>query len=393
LAHLAKSTALVAFFGLWFTLAPIPALAQPTAPDPATTLAQRYAPVVRLVDHPDKCGRHGEQYQPTNVNAVLGNPEVALRGPWDSTNIVTVGPTAQDLSAGLPGYNLDFPGEALSPGCTYADWAAQIAETSPPTVYAHVATEPGFPDQLALQYWFFYVFNDFNDLHEGDWEMIQLNFHAADVTQALTTSPYETGYSQHEGGERAAWGDPKLQIVDGTHPVVYPALGSHANYYSDALYLGRSAAQGVGCDDTVGPSRQLRPTVINIPQAPAQYLKEFPWLGYLGRWASATRASTTGRPARTPRSGGLRHSPGRTTTGDPRVSRCRKAAGWGTSPPGSSVPPSRRDPMSSTPRSTTPRGCCSSWLCCSLCSSGWPPAPDGAPHCRSGSGVGARGER
>ena len=41
------------------------------------------------------------------------------------------------------------------------------------------STDPGYPGQLALQYWIFYVFNDWNNLHEGDWEMIQLNFDAA----------------------------------------------------------------------------------------------------------------------------------------------------------------------------------------------------------------------
>ena len=76
----------------------------------------------------------------------------------------------------------------------------------------------------------------------------------------------------------------KLQIVGGTHPVVYPAMGSHANYYSANLCLGRSAAQGVGCDDTVGPSRQLRPEVVLVPTAKDAYLAAFPWLGYDGRW-------------------------------------------------------------------------------------------------------------
>ena len=48
-----------------------------------------------------------------------------------------------------------------------------------PAVYAHVATDPGYPGKLALQYWFFYPFNDFNNTHEGDWEMTQLVFDAA----------------------------------------------------------------------------------------------------------------------------------------------------------------------------------------------------------------------
>ena len=58
--------------------------------------------------------------------------------------------------------------------------AAASPRAREPTVYAHVATDPGHPGQLALQYWLFYVFNDWNNLHEGDWEMIQLVFDADD---------------------------------------------------------------------------------------------------------------------------------------------------------------------------------------------------------------------
>src|SRR4051812_11460275 len=114
--------------------------------------------------------------------------------------------------------------------------------------------------------------------------MIQLNFAATSAVEALGKAPVQVGYSQHEGAERAGWGDSKLALVDGTHPVVYPALGSHANYYSSKLFLGRSAAQGVGCDDTVGDHRELRPQVTVIPTARADYLRAFPWLGYDGRW-------------------------------------------------------------------------------------------------------------
>ena len=74
--------------------------------------------------------------------------------------------------------------------------------------------------------------------------MTQLVFDAADAREALGTTPTEVGYSSHEGAERAAWGDEKLEIVDGTHPVVYPAAGSHANKFTAALYLGSSADAG-----------------------------------------------------------------------------------------------------------------------------------------------------
>ena len=101
-------------------------------------------------------------------------------------------------------------------------------------MYAHVVGED---DELALQYWFFYPFNDFNNTHEGDWEMIQLLFDAADARTALGTAQVELGYSSHEGAERAACDDDKLEVVD-ERPVVYPAAGSHANKYSGALWIG-----------------------------------------------------------------------------------------------------------------------------------------------------------
>jgi hypothetical protein len=253
------------------------------ATDPDIALAEKYSPVVRLVAQPEPCG-HGEPYDPTDVRSVLGNSDVALRGPWDTTNIVKVAPTARDLEAGLLGYHLDFPFDALSPGCNYEQWSDQISAGVPPTTYAHVARDPDYPGRIALQYWFFYVYNDFNDKHEGDWEMIQLDFDAPDAEAALRTAPTRVGYSQHEGAEAADWGDRKLELVDGTHPVVYPAEGSHANFFSSNLYLGRSAAQGVGCDNTVGPSRQLLPQVAVVPTDRGAYLHEYPWLGFLGRW-------------------------------------------------------------------------------------------------------------
>jgi hypothetical protein len=253
------------------------------AANPVTTLARRYAPVVRLVSQKEACG-HGEPYVPTDVDLVLGNRDVAFRGPWDKTNVIEVAPTAADLSDAPPDYHLDFPGSAVQPGCVYDEWSHRVNAGQAPLTYARVVTDPAHPGQLALQYWFFYLFNDFNDKHEGDWEMIQLDFDASTPAQALRTKPSLVGFSQHEGAESAHWGDSKLQILGGTHPVVYPALGSHANYYTAALHLGRSAAQGVGCDDTNGPSTQLRPEVALIPTGKAAYLHAYPWLGFAGHW-------------------------------------------------------------------------------------------------------------
>jgi len=255
-------------------------------------LADRFAPVVRLVTQDEECG-HGEPYEPIDVDLLFGENTVALRGPWNTTDLVQIGPEAADL-AGRYEYHLDYPGSALDPGCDYERWNRRLTEGSSPTVYAHAVSETGHPGQLSLQYWFFYVFNEFNNLHEGDWEMIQLDFEASDAAAALTQTPLAVGYSSHEGAERAEWGDEKLEIVDGTHPVVYPASGSHANKFADALYLGSSAEAGVGCDSTEGPHREIRPVVKTIPSDADAAAQAFPWITFEGRWGELQRAFFNG---------------------------------------------------------------------------------------------------
>jgi hypothetical protein len=83
-----------------------------------------------------------------------------------------------------------------------------------------------------LQYHFFYAFNDWRlaangmNHHEGDWEMV-----AVYIKNDL---PYAVLFSQHGAGNIEKW-ETVIKAVekDGsetTHPVVYVALGSHANY-------------------------------------------------------------------------------------------------------------------------------------------------------------------
>ena len=153
----------------------------------------------------------GEPYQPHDVDTVLGDRSVALRGPWSDDDVIDTGPTAEELSDGLYGYHLDFPGNPLEAGCDYERWARVIAAGSEPMTYAHVAREAGRDDRLALQYWFFYPYNDYTNKHEGDWEVVQLVFAAADAAQAIDQTPVEVGYSQHEGLEVAGWDGPEAR--------------------------------------------------------------------------------------------------------------------------------------------------------------------------------------
>ncbi|MFN8019990.1 MAG: hypothetical protein U0Q03_00555 [Acidimicrobiales bacterium] len=246
------------------------ASARSEAPTPEEQLAERYAPVMMPRSQSTRCGG-GEPYQPIDVDALWGRPEVVLRTP-DGT---ITAPTAEQLAAAGPDAHLDLPGNALRPGCDYERFEDALGVTA--TVYAHVL--PDGAGGTAVQYWMFYVYNDWNDRHEGDWEMIQLLFEAPDATAALASEPDVVAYAQHEGAELSHWDDGPLQLVDGTHPLVFPGQGSHAAYFESDEWFGKSAQSGFGCDDTSSPNTELRPQVILLDDAAPPT-----WLAYEGRW-------------------------------------------------------------------------------------------------------------
>jgi hypothetical protein len=221
---------------------------------------------------------------------VLGRKDVTLRGP-DGFELEA--PTARDLYRKDSKYFLDFPGNPLKPGCSYERWFREISKGKPATVYAHIATQPDKPGLLALQYWLYYVYNDWNNKHEGDWEMIQLVFRANSPADALARPPFEVGYSQHSGAQRAAWNDSDLER-QGTHPLVYSASGSHANFFHSALWFGYSAQAGVGCDDTRAPSREVDPDIVVLPTTPPGADSRFAWLAFDGLWGQRLRSPNGG---------------------------------------------------------------------------------------------------
>jgi hypothetical protein len=264
----------------------------PAASSPEQQLADRYAPVVALKQQSEPCGSDGEPYRPVPADLVLGRSDVRL---VDSNGqLIRTAPTAADLYGRDDQTYLDFPGSPLDPGCRYEQWADQVFAGKPTTAYAHVVTERGEPRRLALQYWLYYPFNDWNNKHESDWEMVQLMFDASTASDALRRSPTEVGYSQHEGAERAAWDDDKLQ-KRGAHPVVFPGRGSHANYYEQAVWLGHSAQEGFGCDNTTAPSRMVQTHAVLFPdEPPASATAPFAWLAYGGHWGQKESGPNTG---------------------------------------------------------------------------------------------------
>lgn len=103
------------------------------------------------------------------------------------------------------------------------------------TYYFRQFIEPDY-GYLVLQYWFFYAFNSWGaysfgyNIHESDWESITLFLHP------VTQQPVYVAYSAHHNKEdkvRRRWDEIRKT---GTHPNVFVALGSHANYFEPKFF-------------------------------------------------------------------------------------------------------------------------------------------------------------
>src|SRR3954453_14259328 len=90
----------------------------------------------------------------------------------------------------------------------------------------------GTDGRLWLQYWFFYVYNDYQlaarfGLHEGDWEMVSLRI------DEQTEQPDLAVYAQHAYAESRPWGE---VLKDGGRPLVFVARGSHGSYFETGMF-------------------------------------------------------------------------------------------------------------------------------------------------------------
>jgi hypothetical protein len=97
-------------------------------------------------------------------------------------------------------------------------------------------------DYTVLQYFFFYAMNDWrssffgvND-HEADWEQVLIYLGNDDrgEPRPLWLALAAHGYSGDD--LRCRWDDPRLEVVDSTHPIVYAGAGSHAAYLEPGDY-------------------------------------------------------------------------------------------------------------------------------------------------------------
>lgn len=134
---------------------------------------------------------------------------------------------------------------ADSASSAYVLYRRAMSEREHYRYHGRVVREQGW---IALQYWFFYTYNDWrsgfygvND-HEADWEMIYI-YLSKEAQGELR--PEWVAYAAHDfiGDElRRRWDDPEFDKV-GEHPVIYAGAGSHGSYFARGEYMIEANAE------------------------------------------------------------------------------------------------------------------------------------------------------
>ena len=199
-----------------------------------------------------------------------------------------------------------------------AIWASLMKGYIPTaTSYVHVLPVDDRTDMVDLQYWLFYPYNGQETFEVTGWTgstgqaLMPLSIHWGDwecVTVRVNIDQQVVGvfFSQHSGGQWCSPNDGFLSL-SGTHPNVYVASGSHANYPAasnstyeiggvdvwDVRFAVADYARGGG--PTVNLSAPNPPVVIqNDAQAilPTPVTSP-PWLAFRGRWGQPIEPTLT----------------------------------------------------------------------------------------------------
>lgn len=191
-----------------------------------------------------------------------------------------------DASGGVPRLDLTFLGTRA--GESHGDEWVHLESPDPAQDAARMHEKGEFADRvygrahrtesgLFLQYWFFYLFNaKFEDDHEGDWEMAQIELNDRE-------EPLSVCYSQHRHARTRRWDDDEVEKradADGTEgPVVYPGRGSHCGLFGKGFWKPVGVFNSWERNDGAGPL--VRPKVIP--------LEDVEWARWPGHWGGTKR--------------------------------------------------------------------------------------------------------
>ncbi len=240
-------------------------------------LARKFCPIIHLNR---EAGRE-ENFQPDPVQLMINSSFIRnLRNP----DFYEKAAVAELMHWSRNEYYLDIA-DSCPQINSIADYKAVydlVKENFHPTIYARVKNSI---DYTIIQYWLFYYLNDWRNIHEGDWELVQLHFpkHTAKELLVNDLSPVSAAYSQHQGGQKMTWNDMNDKgLVRETHPIVYVAQGSHANYFTPGQFWS-----GLDFDDT-GSSlwKIIEPEQLDIVLLTESENEngEPEWLEFQGHW-------------------------------------------------------------------------------------------------------------
>jgi hypothetical protein len=164
--------------------------------------------------------------------------------------------------------------------------AAEAAHAGAPVVYAAALRTK---TRIDLQYWLWYPYNDYVaplsrgevwQVHEGDWESVS-------VILDLEGTPLTVALSAHCKGSRRTWATAPKR---GSHPFVFVALGSHANYFKRGLHRHnpvcwprevRDVVRALVLVDRTAAGDTVRPRLVRVSAtAPS-------WMTFAGTWGEA----------------------------------------------------------------------------------------------------------
>jgi hypothetical protein len=230
----------------------------------AVALAQQFAPTLRLSS--------AEHFRPVAAQDYLARSVLKVGAP-PRGKTSQAHPTLFTLPVTPAATYLDVQNAEPYRSASQYRVLEQQLETRRPTVYWRLVRQPS-TGRIAIEYWFLYLYNDFLDRHEADWEGV--------TVFVENGTPLGVSYSQHKGRVWSAW----PAATPDTHPVVYVAAGSHANYplpgrYRVAVCFTLRIHRCITSprrDDARGDGATLA--------ADAYDLHELGGTGYTGSWGS-----------------------------------------------------------------------------------------------------------
>jgi hypothetical protein len=231
----------------------------------------------------------GEAFKPLAIDALRRRAELCEKTKPTKKKDARVIPSTCDLLDEFPSetpcgttacgreWILDLdPDESDAQGYRAIEQEIRDGTFSQPVVYWHLA-DVGFRRELV--YWVYYLFNNFANVHEGDWESVQVDLAGGRDKDTIGVARWF--YSSHGGGDTRSCA---RLTSDCRHVDVYVARGSHANYFDPGPHDAAAACLGQHCVQSPRPDETERS---EDPLEPGDYklveLKEPPYMGRYGR--------------------------------------------------------------------------------------------------------------